>query len=216
VRPRLAPRQPAQALHTGATGWSPVLITVPSGQALTINLTNNLTFGVNSIPTFITIVGQLGGGRGTTATSDPSPDHTNAQGATTWPIAGGPGASAPAQGNRVRSFSTEVAAAGTTAGTGQCASPCAVTWGSLRPGTYLIESGAHPSIQGPMGLYGVLVVTTVPSGTAPGTAYPAVGTTVPAVTYNSEIPLAFGEIDPVQNNAVNAAVATTGFSETLV
>ena len=204
------------SLHTGATGWSPVLITVPSGQALTINLTNNLAFGANSIPTSITIVGQLGGGLGTTATSDPSPDHSNAQGATTWPIAGGPGASTPAQGNRVRSFSTEVAATGTTAGTGQCASPCAVTWGSLRPGTYLIESGTHPSIQGPMGLYGVLVVTTAPSGTTPGTAYPAVGTTVPAVTYNAEIPLAFGEIDPVQNTAVSKAVGTTGFSETNV
>ncbi len=29
----------------------------------------------------------------------------------------------------------------------------------LRPGTYLIHSGTQPSIQQPMGLYGVLVVT---------------------------------------------------------
>ncbi len=49
-----------------------------------------------------------------------------------------------------------------------------------KPGTYLIESGTHPSIQGPMGLYGILVVTTAPTpGTTagsqptPGTAYPA-------------------------------------------
>src|SRR5438309_6289219 len=27
-----------------ATGWSPVVITVPTGQSLTINLTNNLSF----------------------------------------------------------------------------------------------------------------------------------------------------------------------------
>ena len=52
-------------------------------------------------------------------------------------------------------------------------------------------------------------------GATAGTAYPAVGT-VPAVTYNAEIPLLFGEIDPVQNNAVNAAVNTAGFSETMV
>ena len=42
----------------------------------------------------------------------------------------------------------------------------------LRPGTYLIESGTHPSIQGPMGLYGILVVTTAPAGGTPGRAYP--------------------------------------------
>jgi hypothetical protein len=49
------------------TGWSPVVITVPySGAAtsLTINLTNSLTFGANTIPTSLVIVGQLGGGLG--------------------------------------------------------------------------------------------------------------------------------------------------------
>ena len=61
-----------------------------------------------------------------------------------------------------------------------------------------------------MGLYGILVVTAAPTATAgvetaPGTAYPAVAATattaaIPAVTYDAEIPLAFGEIDPVQNN----------------
>jgi hypothetical protein len=67
-----------------------------------------------------------------------------------------------------------------------------------------------------MGLYGILVVTTAPAGTTAGTAYPAVGTTIPAVTYNAEIPLLLSEIDPVQNNAVNTAVNTAGFSETAV
>jgi hypothetical protein len=51
-----------------ATGWSPVVITVPTGQALTINLTNNLSFtagtGTNTVPTSIMIVGQVGGGLG--------------------------------------------------------------------------------------------------------------------------------------------------------
>src|SRR5579864_6077101 len=49
--------------------WSPVVITVPTGQALTINLTNSLSFtagtGTNTVPTSLTIVGQLGGGLGT-------------------------------------------------------------------------------------------------------------------------------------------------------
>jgi hypothetical protein len=90
-----------------------------------------------------------------------------------------------------------------------------LTWAGLKPGTYLLESGTHPSIQVPMGLIGMLVVTTAPSGAVTGTAYPAVGT-APAVSYNAEIPLEFSEIDPVQNKVVDAAVRTVGFSETRV
>src|SRR5712691_3583493 len=198
----------ATATLTTPAGWSPVVITVPTGQSLTINLTNHLSFtptgstAANTVPTSLTIVGQLGGGLGTTATSTPSPDHSNAQ-QTTWPIAnplatGTP----PVQGPRVQSFSTEVAAGATTA----------LTWTTPRPGTYLIESGTHPSIQGPMGLIGMLVVTTAPTVAGAGTAYPAVGTT-PAVTYSAEVPLLMSEIDPVQNNAVQTAVNTAGFSE---
>jgi Bacterial cadherin-like domain len=204
------------ALNPNAgTGWSPVVITVPTGQALQISLTNSLTFGANSVPTSLVIVGQLGGGLGdvTQRTTKPSPDHTNAQ-SVTWPIAGtGPGqppvgaGTPPNQGDRVQSFSTEVAA-GTTA---------TLTWGgtgapALRPGTYLIESGTHPSIQGPMGLYGILVVTDA----AAGCAYPGATTGTCAVSYNAEVPLLLSEIDPVQNRAVSAAVGTVGFTETAV
>jgi hypothetical protein len=206
-----APLNPASV---ATATWSPVVITVPTGQFLTINLTNNLSFtagaGTHTVPTSLVIVGQLGAGLGDILqrTTTPAPDHTNAQAATTWPIAGGPGGTPPAQGPRVQSFSTEVAVG----------TPGALTFGTvsnpLRPGTYLIESGTHPSIQGPMGLYGILVVTTAPGATA-GTAYPAVGT-APAVTYNAETPLLFSEIDAVQNNAVSAAVSTAGFLETNV
>src|SRR5579864_4717608 len=178
-------------------GWSPIVITTPPG-SLTINLTNNLTFaGANNIPTSLVIVGQLGGGLGTKATKAPSPQHLQ-QGAT-WPIAGdnsGAVFNPPPQDDRVQSFATQVAAGVTTA----------LTWSNLRPGTYLIESGTHPSIQGPMGLYGILVVTTVPNGTA-GQAYPS-------VSYSAEVPLLMSEIDPAQNAAVQAAVLTAGFSET--
>jgi len=211
-------------LNPTAPGWSPVVITVPTTAVggLGINLTNGLTFGANSVPTSIVIVGQLGGGLGdaTQRTTTLPPDHSNAQ-TVTWPIACPPGSPAgtqgcsppvgtagpaagtpPTQGPRVQSFSTEVAAGATTA----------LTWATLRPGTYLIESGTHPSIQGPMGLYGILVVTTAPTVTptaAPGTAYPG-------VTYSADLPLLLSEIDPVQNNAVSAAVNTSGFSETAV
>ncbi|HZT00295.1 MAG TPA: hypothetical protein VFA40_26145, partial [Terriglobales bacterium] len=186
--------------NPAAAGWSPVVITVPTGQDLQINLTNNLSFGStpNTIPTSLVIVGQLGGGLGNSATSTPSPDHSNAQ-SVTWPIPDpGTTGTAPGQGPRVQSFSTEVAAGATTS----------LKWAAPRAGTYLLESGTHPSIQGPMGLYGVVVVTDAVSGTA----YPAAGAT-PAVAYAADVPLVLSEIDPVQNNAVDVAVRTAGFLE---
>jgi hypothetical protein len=178
--------------------WSPVVITIPSGTPLTINLTNNLSFpNSNTVPTSLVIVGQLGGGLGSDRTTMPSPTH--APQGTTWPgTQGTPGACGdegtfcpPAQADRVKSMATEVTAGSTTA----------LTWNNLRPGTYLIESGTQPSIQGPMGLYGVLVVTDA--------AYPG-------QTFDKDLVLLLSEIDPVQNAAVNTAVSTAGFSDTLV
>src|SRR5213082_2020923 len=209
-----------------AGSWSPVVITVPTGTDLQINLTNNLSFGTapNNIPTSLVIVGQLGGGLGTPGSSTASPDHTKAQ-PLTWPIAadaagvplgttvGSTLGTPPTQGPRVQSFSTEVAV-GTPATL--CWGVCGVTGRpALKPGTYLIESGTHPSIQGPMGLYGILVVTTAP-GTAAGCAYPGATAGSCAVSYNADIPVLLSEIDPVQNAAVNAAVRTTGFNESTV
>src|SRR5882762_1542987 len=222
------------------TNWSPVVITVPynpSGTSLTINLTNSLQFSTNpptnttfnNVPTSLVIVGQLGGGLGGAPTRTTSPTHA-AQGVT-WFVAGppdpsidctAPGAAAaaaavgtncpPGQSSRVQSFATEVAQGATTA---LCWGPgCTVPTPALKPGTYLIHSGTHPSIQSPMGLYGVLVVTTAPvTGAVParGIAY-----STPLVNYDAEVPLLLGEIDAVQNAAVATAVATAGFSETKV
>src|SRR5215472_13315463 len=129
---------------TTAGLWSPVVITVPTGQTLQINLTNSLAFADgNSVPTSLVIVGQLGGGLGTGATATTSPTH-NPQ-TLTWPagstsLADGSN-TPPGQGPRVQSFSTEVAQGATTS----------LTWITPKPGTYLLESGTHPSIQGPMG-----------------------------------------------------------------
>ena len=214
----------APANAAAGANWSPVVITVPytesapgvSTTSLTINLVNNLSFQPpavggttpppNNIPTSIVIDGQLGGGLGSAATFTASPDHSTAQ-TITWPAADPtPTGTPPAQLPRVQSFATEVAATPTTT----VQTPTALLWSKLRPGTYLIHSGTHPSIQHPMGLYGVLVVTAAPAdNTSTGTAYPG-------VTYNADVALLLGEIDPVQNLAVNAAVRTAGFSETKV
>src|SRR5947209_12764796 len=161
---------------------------------------------------------QLGGGL-RTPTSAASPTHA-AQG-TTWPIAGdtsGATFNPPTQGPRVQSFGTEVPviSCDTVATPGCNAVP--LTWKAPRPGTYLLESGTHPSIQGPMGLYGIVVVTGAPSSssscTSGTTNISGAGTAYPNVCYNAEVPLLLSEIDPVQNNGVTAAVTTAGFSET--
>ncbi len=223
-----------------------VPVAASGATSMTINLTNNLSFTpsgattANTIPTSIVIVGQVGGGLGNAAlrTTTMSPSHATAQECPSWFIAANPPGTActaptsgvtintpPVQANRVQSFAAEVSAVAATAAptcTVPTAGPVAgcgtLTWTNLRPGTYLLESGTHPSIQVPMGLIGVLVVTTAPSGTTPGTAYPGTTTApaIPAVTYNAELPLEFSEIDPVQNAAVNVAVNTAGFSETKV
>jgi hypothetical protein len=191
-----------------AVGWSPVVITVPAGP-LTINLTNNLPA---ALPTSLVIVGQLGGGLGAPPTRTSSPAH-DPQG-TTWPGTlgtTGPGDAVftpPPQAGRVQSFATEVATGATSS---LCWGPtCTPATPALRPGTYLIESGTHPSIQGPMGLYGVLVVTD------PANLYPFKALAVGATPFDKDVALLLSEIDPVQNAAVALAVTLPGFSETTV
>lgn len=116
--------QTCAALNPSATGmWSPVVLSVPTGQDLTINLKNSLPA---AIPTSIVIVGQFGGGLGTPGSTTPSPDHTNAQSNVTWPIVnnGGGTGTPPLQGPRVQSFGTEVANGATTS----------LTWKAPLPG----------------------------------------------------------------------------------
>jgi hypothetical protein len=199
--------------------WSPVVITVPyagPNTSLTINLTNNLSFGTSSIPTSLMIVGQVGGGLGGAPTRTASPTH--APQPVTWPVADPTTTNTPvAQLARVQSFGTEVAAVAPVAG--QTSPSTALTWGNLRPGTYLIESGTHPSIQGPMGLYGILVVTTPANAngiTAPAYTYSACASTPQpgCDSYDANLPVLLSEIDALQNASVDAAVRTANFSET--
>src|SRR5215467_597293 len=59
-------------LSTNASGWSPIVITVPSGTAsFTINLNNALPA---PLATSLVVVGQLGGGLGTPGSFTASPD----------------------------------------------------------------------------------------------------------------------------------------------
>ncbi|MDB6085898.1 MAG: hypothetical protein JWN43_3779, partial [Gammaproteobacteria bacterium] len=191
----------AAANPYAGSAWSPVVITVPyagANTSLTINLSNNLTFGTTAaIPTSLMIVGQVGAGLGSGGTTTASPVHAAQQ--VTWPVAATGATNQPvAQLPRVQSFGTEVAAGSTAQ----------LKWNNLRPGTYLIESGTHPSIQATMGLYGILVVTT-PAATTPAYTY-----SPSTDSYDANLPVLLGEIDPAQNAAVDAAVRTAGFSET--
>ncbi|MDB6084496.1 MAG: multicopper oxidase type 3, partial [Gammaproteobacteria bacterium] len=199
---------------TAGGPWTPgPTIVVPTDStgfgSLTITLTNNL-----KASTSIVILGQLGGGLGTGGalpTDVPRmdlPAPHSGQPAITWPAVNTAATFVPpAQGSRARAFGPETSAGGSAT----------YSWAKLRPGTYLYESGSVPSLQVPMGLYGVIIVTQPPTDTAAGVAYPtaasAAGTpTATNVPYDADVALLFSEIDPRQNAAVDAA-ATDGISE---
>jgi VCBS repeat-containing protein len=172
-----------------STTWAPgPTLVATAGSTLSIHLTNTLP-----VATSLVVLGQLGGGLGAPAKMD-SPAHPG-QNTATFPANAainppdaGNAFVPPVQPQRVRSFGTEIPAGGAAT----------LTWSNLRPGTYLYETGTLPSLQVPMGLYGVLVVTTAPTASAPGTAYPG-------VSYDADATLLFSEADPVQNAAVDAA-----------
>jgi len=212
---------------SGVAAWAPgptIIVkagTVPGGSAsLNIQLTNALP-----TPTSLVILGQLGGGLGTPSRIS-SPSHAT-QNVTTWNgnfdcTKGAPCKSfvPPKQVQRVMSFGTEVPANAATGVT--------LSWTSLKPGTYLYETGTHPSIQAPMGLYGVLVVTgaepvvtagtpaTVVAGQAFPGAFPNLGLTAQMsvgntalvnVGYDADAVVLMSEIDAMQNAAVDSAAA---------
>lgn len=101
-------------------------------------------------------------------------------------------------GGRVMSFTHEAAAAGGTA---------TYTWTSLKPGTFLYESGTNPAVQVQMGLYGA-----VKKDAAAGEAYPG-------RPYDNEVMLLFSEIDPMLHTHVaNGTYGTpppTGITSTI-
>jgi large repetitive protein len=208
---------PAVAAGT-LPGWAPgPTITVPAGDVLTISLTNTLP-----TLTSIVILGQVGGGIGAPVKAA-SATHAPATTTTLWsnvPVdpmnPDGPTAfKPPVQGARARSFAPEADGVQGTSTPGTQT----YTWSNLKPGTYLYQSGSRPSLQVPMGLYGLLVVTGSPSAAntttgavaAPGVAYaatvPGTTTTVP-LNYDMDGALLFSEVDPLQNAAVDAAAVS--------
>jgi Bacterial Ig domain len=159
--------------------WSPgPTITVAAGESLTINLTNGLP-----TPTSLWIQGQLGGELGKPVYNMVSPLH-GTQSITTFPGVGDGTFTPPAQGDRVRSFVPEAPVGGVVK---------SYSWNSLKPGTYLYSTATFPSIQQPMGLYGLLIVT------APGATYPG-------VDYDAETAFLYSEIDPAQNALVDTMI----------
>jgi len=187
-----------------STTWQPPLIIVPyigATTSLSITLTNSLP-----VETSLVIVGQLPGGTLGTPVREAGPRTNGAhagQTTATWPINGASPDTftPPAQGARARSFVMEAVAGGSQT----------YTWAALKPGTYLIQTGTYPSIQGPMGLYGVLVVTTAPIVGTAGIAY-TVGTA--GINYDADATILLSEIDPKQNAAADAAAVVAGFDET--
>ena len=85
---------------------------------------------------------------------------------------------------RVRSFAAEAAAAGGTQ---------TYTFDPARAGTYLYQSGTHPSVQVQMGLYGALKVSSCSTEAYPGAA----------IAFDKELVLLFSEIAP----DIHAAIA---------
>ncbi|MDB5991320.1 MAG: multicopper oxidase type 3 [Herbaspirillum sp.] len=227
------------ALRVANTNWTPgPTIVVPVGNELNIRLTNNLASGTS---TSLVILGQIGGSAGK-PTRDAAPVNHPPQTTTTWPAnaaAAGAGFVPPQQAVRARAFGQEAAFNGNISYTWNTnIAPAAASAKYLKPGTYLYETGSHPSLQAPMGLYGVLIVTSRPlyeieePGTSeasqqlenPGHAFPGAyaayaGTASPlaklaGVPYDMDATLLFSEIDAVQNTAVDAA-AVAGTSESI-
>ncbi|MBV8294197.1 MAG: hypothetical protein JOY55_20760, partial [Mycobacterium sp.] len=150
------PQTLAAASTTGlATSWQPPLITVPTGDTLTITLYNQLP-----VATSLTIVGQMANatadtmGPGFPTRESGRPQHQT-QTETTWTALTTAGAPfiPPMQGARARSFVQEAAAATCTvsATTGVACTQASTggsityTFTNLRPGTYLVETGSYPS-----------------------------------------------------------------------
>lgn len=84
--------------------------------------------------------------------------------------------------SRVRSFNAEVAPGQELA--------AVATFTSVKPGTYLYQSGTNPAVQIPMGLYGAFVVT---SGTA-GQTYPTDPAKAASAFDHEPPPVLFSEI----------------------
>ncbi|MDD5364931.1 MAG: Ig-like domain-containing protein [Gallionellaceae bacterium] len=129
-----------------------------------------------NVPTSLVIAGQL--------IADPTPVWTD----------GTSGARAGDLTRRVRSFTHETLAGGGVTD---------YVWNSLKPGTYLYETGTHPQVQVQMGLYGSLAK----DDDVGNVAYSQGALDI---IYNNQATLVYSEIDP----ALHAAVADGSYGST--
>jgi hypothetical protein len=173
--------------ETGLLAPGDFVITADEGDSLTINLSNEL-----AIPVSLVIPGQvLSNNTGPVWFADIANPYTSAIATGSRPAPATPlDPEDPAYKYRVRSFSHEAP----SGGPGTPGTATAYTWNSLRPGTYLILSGTHPSLQVQMGIYGVLIVRAAGGSPYTGIAAP-----------DQEVMLLFSEIDPAIHNSANDA-----------
>jgi large repetitive protein len=192
----------------GLIGGDRVFISGVSASSGTISGFNGGPFAITptSLNSFtyvdLTASGNATGGSATTAVSA-------SQGFTTFAgnALSGTAFVAPKQGQRVQSMGTQADA---YTGSAQ------LTYQALKPGTYIYETGTLPSLQVPMGLYGLLIVTASPvtvndpttnavtAVTTPGYAY-LDAASLPTVPYDADATLLFSEIDPVMNAQIDKA-----------
>ena len=174
-------------------------LTATAGQPLSITVKNNLD-GRYQEPVSLVVPGLIKSM--TPVWMDPVPKPFNPSAP---PVATGsrPTPANPADQNdpayryRVRSFDAEARLLGDTQ---------TYTWtgANVKEGTYLYQSGTHPSVQMQMGLYGPLIV--YPSGGPGSPVYAAPATPGnpghPATAYDVEAVILFSEIDPALHEAI--------------
>lgn len=155
-------------------------VTATEGDTLVVHLRNNLPAAV--APVYVAPPAVVAPGVYTEPVSVVIPGQPGAL-IPTWTDGTTGSRTSPAQ--RVRSFTSETPQ--------QSSVPVMYTFGPLKAGTYMIESGTHPAVQVQMGLYGVLKVLPAVAGRAYADASSA---------FDSEVTLLFSEIDPVLHAAV--------------
>jgi FtsP/CotA-like multicopper oxidase with cupredoxin domain len=156
-------------------------IEAAEGSYLNVHLQNNLSGGPSAFVEPVSIIASGQAFFGSDAPGSPGPTWTDG---TT-----GPRNTSLDVPQRVRSFTVEAPPA---SGGGPVIT---YSFGPLRAGTYVLQSGTHPGVQVQMGLAATLIVRPAASGRA---------YLDPSTVFDSELVLHFSEIDPVLHGSVGA------------
>ena len=172
---------------SGASGTPTVpgpAIVVPAGDTvLDVTLTNNLP-----VPVSFVILGQAAPTVGGVL---PGPTWVDSAGTVLGT------SSRPANPDaRIRSFTQETPAGGTTT----------YRFSSLRPGTFLYESGTHQAVQVQMGLYGAMTQNAVEASAGPPAT---LAQAYAGLSHDTELTLLYSEVDPALHGAVGGGTYGT-------